>query len=125
MSSRTYYTASGKLAGSATAGDHGPDIILADHPENATLVGSATGRYTANGPMHMPAIDIDFPCRLVESSTPEHFHLYIDHEITQEQYMDILRVLMSAGIVQRGFYRSALRRGQTFLRLPGVKKADT
>lgn len=125
MSERTYYTASGKLAGSAAGEDYGPDILSAPSPKEATLVGSSTGRYTANGPMHMPAIDIDFPCELVESSTPGHYHLYIDKEITQSAYDDILSAMMSAGIVQRGFYKSFLRRGQTFLRRPGVKKANT
>lgn len=124
MAERTYYTASGKLANSCTVSDNGPDLLPAEKSE-AILVGSATGRYSAAGPMHMPAIDIDFPCELVESSTPGHYHLYVDKEIPLVQYLAVLREMTNAGIVQRGFYRSAVRRGQTFLRLPGVKKADT
>lgn len=124
MSKRLLYKAHGKLAASNRAHDYGPDISLSDE-DDATLVGSLTGRYTRDGAMHLPAIDIDFPCELVESSTPGHFHLYIDKEVTQEQYKIVLQALHNAGIVQRGFYDSFLRRGQTFLRRPGVKKADT
>ena len=124
MTGRTYYVADGKLAGSATKNDYGPDIKPADK-SSATLVGSATGRYTKFGSMHMPAIDIDFPCELVESSTPGHFHLYIDKEISLDHYLNILQAMMNAGIVQTGFYKSAVRRGQTFLRKPGVRKEDT
>ena len=121
MVGRTYYKESGPLANSATFDDHGPDILPAE-PYEATLVGSSTGKVTRNGSMHMPAIDIDFPCQLVESSTPGHYHLYIDVEISLEQYLGILAAMTKAGIVQQGFYRSAVRRGQTFLRRPGVKK---
>lgn len=122
---RTFYTTNGaKLANSLSLHDDlGPDIEPCSEAK-ATLVGSATGNYTASGPMHMPAIDIDFPCQLVESSTPGHYHLYIDKEIPLKRYLEILGALSDAGIVQRGFFRSALVRGQTFLRKPGVTKED-
>src|SRR5690242_4058840 len=105
-------------------GDDGPNILAADE-DDATLVGSSTGVITRKGPLHAPAIDIDIPCELVESSTKGHFHLYIDKEITADQYEAILLALYKAGIVQRGFYDSFVRRQQTFLRRPGVEKAST
>ena len=120
---RTFYSAKGPLAHSGFVADYGPDIVPADE-EDALLVGSSTGKYTRTGPTHLPAIDIDFPCQLVESSTPGHFHLYIDKEISQDAYHAILKALTDAGIVQRGFYKSAVRRGQTFLRKPGHHKSD-
>jgi hypothetical protein len=80
-------------------------------PDEANLVSSVT----ASG-LHMPAIDIDLPCRLVESSTPGHFHLFIDKEIEAEKYWQILRALWEAGIVERGFYELSVARGASFLR---------
>lgn len=79
--------------------------------EDANVVSSEC----ANG-KHMPAIDLDIPCRLVPSSTEGHFHLYIDKEIERENYWDILRALSDAGIVEQGFYELSVQRGASFLR---------
>lgn len=80
-------------------------------PDDANLVSSLT----ASG-RHMPAIDIDLPVRVVESSTKGHFHLFIDKEIDTEHYWQILRALYEAGIVERGFYELSVARGASFLR---------
>ncbi len=72
--------------------------------------------------MHAPALDLDFPCRLVSSSTPGHYHLYMDVEMTFEAYMAMLIALRDAGVLQRGFVDMAKRRGATFLRKQGVAK---
>lgn len=79
--------------------------------DDANLVSSLT----ASG-KHMPAIDIDLPVRVVESSTPGHYHLFIDKEVEQEHYWQILRALYEAGIVERGFYELSVARGASFLR---------
>lgn len=71
---------------------------------------------------HAPAIDVDVKARLVPSSTPGHSHAYIDHEMPWDDYLLLLRVLTQVGIVQKGFYDSAVRRGTTLLRLPHVRK---
>lgn len=80
-------------------------------PEDANLVSSLC----ADG-QHMPAIDIDLPIRVKPSSTEGHFHLFIDHKISWEQYVNILRALYEAGIVERGFYELSVARGASFLR---------
>src|SRR5690348_415165 len=67
--------------------------------EEANLVGSLTTRGT-----HMPVLDIDrIPVRLVESSTPGNYHLYIDKEMPWETYLDLLWALVDAGILERGW----------------------
>lgn len=72
--------------------------------------------------MHAPALDIDLPCKLIESSTPGHFHLYIEKEITWRRYKVLLTALAEAGIIESGYAQSSIRKGQSFLRKPGVKK---
>jgi hypothetical protein len=74
------------------------------------------------GPWHLPAVDIDLPCKLVESSTPGHFHLLIDKPVRWQSYMDLLWALVEAGIVQEGYAKASEARGATYLRLPWVKK---
>ena len=71
---------------------------------------------------HAPAIDIDVPIRAVESSTPDHWHLYIEHEMSWRQYKRILRALVAAGVVEKGYYKASKARGGTHLRLPWVTK---
>lgn len=71
---------------------------------------------------HAPTLDIDVPCQLLESSTPGHHHLYIDKELTWEQYRVLLSVLADVGIVEPGYYGASVRQGHTLLRRPGVTK---
>jgi hypothetical protein len=66
---------------------------------------------------HAPAIDIDLECRLVGSSTPGHYHLYIDKEMVWEDYEKLLAVLKDVGIVEEGFYNQAVVNQKTFLRV--------
>lgn len=71
---------------------------------------------------HAPAIDVDLPVHAVPSSTPGHSHLYIDAELTWDEYLRLLTVMAEIGLVEEGFLDSAKRRGTTLLRLPGVTK---
>lgn len=71
---------------------------------------------------HAPAIDLDLPAVLVPTSTFGHSHLYLDHEMCWDHYRRLLEVMVEAGLVETGFYESAIRRGTTLLRLPGVSK---
>lgn len=90
--------------------------------EDATLIGSLT---KAGSKWHFPVIDIDHPCKLVESSTRGHFHLYVDKEVTWERYKMILLSLVDAGIVERGYYEASVQHGQTFVRKPGLTKENS
>jgi len=88
-------------------------LRYADTVEEANLVSShASGKEGT----HRPAIDIDMPCRLVETS-PGKFHLYIDTDISWDAYRGLLHALVAAGIVEPGFVSVAEKNGATFLRL--------
>lgn len=86
--------------------------------EDANLVGSLTNRGT-----HMPCIDIDLPCRLVPSITEGNYHLYIEKEMTWEQYERLLGALAAAGIIEWKYYAASVNRGATFLRKDPSKVA--
>lgn len=70
---------------------------------------------------HRPALDLDFPCELIPSSTPGHFHLLIDKPMTETQYSYLLMVMEEVGLIQRGFRRRMDVDGFTALRW-GVRK---
>lgn len=72
--------------------------------------------------MHAPVLDLDFPCRLEPSTTPGHFHLYLDREMTWENYVMLLRILAVVGILEEGYVGAAIKRRQTFVRAPWEKK---
>lgn len=90
----------------------------------ANLVGSVVvGEPGSDASFHMPVIDIDFPCKVVESETPGHFHLYIDVAVDWWAYKDLLAALAEAGIVQPGYVKASIERGQTFVATKPWKKA--
>jgi hypothetical protein len=76
-----------------------------------------------DGVYHAPVIDLDIPVRLVESATPNHYHLYIDKLVSKEHYLNILKALNEAGLVQDGFQRMMDEHDQTFVRW-GVLKGQ-
>lgn len=71
---------------------------------------------------HKVVLDIDMPAQLVPSSTPGHFHLYIDHEMDWLDYRVLLLALGVAGILEEGYVGASIARGHTALRLPWIKK---
>lgn len=72
--------------------------------------------------LHRPVLDIDIPAALIPSSTPGHSHLYIDRLLSWPQYEKLLAALADAGIIERGYYDTAVKRKATFVRLPWIKK---
>lgn len=99
--------------------DHG-DTPFETTRDNANLVSSL-----CQGGKHKPVIDIDFPVRLVESSTPGHFHFYIDVEMTWDQQCKLMLAMEEAGIVQRGFREFSEKRGMSFVRPEWVRKDES
>lgn len=71
---------------------------------------------------HTVALDLDVPAVLVPSSTPGHSHLYIDAEMTWEQYQKLLTALAEAGVVEGGYVGASIARGHTSLRMPWIHK---
>lgn len=91
-------------------------IALVDEP-SANLVSSLL----ENG-NHAPVLDIDFPARLIPSSTPGHYHLYLDKEMSPGNYRTLIRTLSSVGILESGYAYAALNKGMTLVRKPDVLK---
>jgi len=71
---------------------------------------------------HKVVLDIDLPAKLVPSTTPGHFHLYIDQEVDWPTYSKLLSALAEAGIVEKPYASVSQARGYTAARLPWVKK---
>lgn len=68
--------------------------------------------------VHMPALDIDgIPVTVKESTTPGNYHLLIDKPLSWRQYEYLLRALAEVGIIEVGFYQSAVAKQTTALRL--------
>jgi hypothetical protein len=77
-----------------------------------------------NSPAHRPILDIDYEAELVPSSTPGHYHLYLDKTVGHAEYMKFLKAAAEAGIVQWGYYEASEKRGASSVRLPWIKKGD-
>lgn len=75
--------------------------------------------------LHAPVLDLDFPARTWESSTPGHTHLAMDVAIPWRKYKKFLKAAAKAGIIEEGYYRASVDRGGSYLRLPWVKKWKT
>ena len=71
---------------------------------------------------HRPVIDIDVPVEVVESSTPGHYHLYIDYPVEPEKYMALLVALADCGIVEKGYARASYAKGFSAVRVPWLAK---
>ena len=75
-------------------------------------------------PLHRPVLDLDMPCTLLSSSTPGHHHLLIDSPMPWSTYLDLLRALVAAGLVESGYVGAAEERGHTGVRVPWFRKGD-
>ena len=71
---------------------------------------------------HKPVLDIDFPAHLQPSSTPGHYHLYLDKELTWDKYQRLIVALADAGIIEDGYASASMARKYTATRLPWIKK---
>jgi len=73
---------------------------------------------------HRPVLDIDFPAAVIASSTPGHFHLYLDKEMPWGTYRELLRALEAAGLVEPGYVGASIERQYTSVRLPWIRKQE-
>lgn len=71
---------------------------------------------------HRPVLDVDFPAALIPSTTPGHFHLYLDKPMPWGKYKALLKALADAGIIERGYASASIARQYTSVRLPWVRK---
>jgi hypothetical protein len=71
---------------------------------------------------HVVALDIDAPVEVYPSSTPGHFHLYINKPMPWDDYLQLLSLMAKVGLLEPGFVLASIVRGFSALRLPWVKK---
>ena len=88
-----------------------------DVPEGAeaNVVTSLVGKVDGVE-LHAPVVDVDLSCRLVPSRTEGHFHLYLDQVMTWAQYKALLWGLLTAGVIEEGYYSAAMAQGMTCVR---------
>lgn len=83
-----------------------------------------TSMVAENVTRHKILLDLDMPAKLIPSSTPGHFHLYIEHEMDKDAYFELLDALAKAGVIEKGYLGASETRGYTALRLPWVQKTE-
>lgn len=107
------------------------DRELTRDPEAATVLtsrvddGTDAALHPGTKTRHKVVLDIDLPAQLIPSSTPGHFHLLIDKELTWGQYTGLLNELARVGIIEDGYVSASIARGHTAVRLPWVQKEAT
>jgi hypothetical protein len=94
-----------------------------DDPDLANAITSAV--QGSNAEAHKVILDVDFPVYAVPSSTPGHFHLYIDKIVSFDHLLGILHAMSDAGVVQRGYAEASEAQGFTTVRAPWTKKVTT
>jgi hypothetical protein len=78
-----------------------------------------------NNGKHAILLDLDIPAFLVPSSTPGHSHLYIDANIPEDDYLQLVTLLSRVGVIEHGYAKAALHHKATTLRLPWAKKESS
>ena len=101
--------------------DYSEQTPIAFPEKNAPASENVVTSMIAEG-MHAVTLDIDYPCAVVPSSTPGHFHLYIDKPLTEYEYDLLLGTLAEIGLIGRGYYEHSRVRGFTVVRMPWVNK---
>ena len=71
---------------------------------------------------HVPVLDLDMDCMLVQSTTPGHHHLIINKRMRWHDYEKLLTVLDEVGLLEPGYAASAKRRKASWIRTPWTKK---
>lgn len=73
-------------------------------------------------PFHKPVLDIDLPVTVLPSTTPGHFHLFIDCEMGWYKYVTLLDALANAHVIEQGYRDASVARGFSAVRLPWIRK---
>jgi hypothetical protein len=74
---------------------------------------------------YVSILEVEFPIQLIPSTTPGHYHLYLDRKISWEQYILVLESAHEAGIINKGFYEMSIKNGQSMVLLPGKDRVET
>ncbi len=91
--------------------------------DDAEIVTSAVITPDGTEVGHAPVLDIDgINVELIPSTTPGHYHLYIDKVMSWPKYEQLLRALYNAGIIEYEFLQLSIKRKGSQIRLPWIKK---
>lgn len=112
--------------GKKKEGEYVNEAIPTERLDEAEVVTSYAGHDLPLdlAPLHRPVLDIDFPAALLPSTTPGHFHLFLDKKLTWEKYARLLSALADAGIIEEGYEDASYNRQFSSVRLPWVKKNE-
>lgn len=105
-------------------GNSGEGIVDEGEDASVTAGANVVSSERIDSDRHAVLLDLDLPAYLVPSSTPGHSHLYIDVDVPQDDYFDLLDVLARCGVVEPGYAASSKAKGGTYLRLPWVKRLN-
>ena len=100
-------------------GEYSNETVPAENINDAEVV---TSQRNGLGNWHRPILDIDMAAHLIPSSTPGHFHLYIDKVMPWKDYEKLLLVLAEVGIIEYGYAQASIDRQYTAVRLPWIRK---
>ncbi len=70
----------------------------------------------------MPFIDFAVPVKLVPSSSKNHFHVYLDVEMSWEEYQKLLEEMLDLGLLGADWVKMAIKQKMTTLIRPGLTK---
>lgn len=112
---------------SGTKGENRPDdrvFVTATQDANVVSSRHIEDDFLDDQSRHALVIDIDHPSWLIPSTTPDHYHLYVDVPggITNEKYSALLTALADAGVIEWGYASASIARGWTSVRLPWIEK---
>lgn len=110
--------------GKIKEGEYVNEAIPTERLDEAEVITSNSKAETWRGVMHRPVLDIDFPAALLPSSTPGHYHLFLDKKMSWQQYSRLLNVLSEVGIIEDGYADASNNREFSSVRLPWVKKDE-
>jgi hypothetical protein len=99
------------------------DTVANPHPPNVLSADELFG-HKIEGGFHQVVLDIDWPAELLESSTPGHYHLYVQIPggVPWEKYEAFLKAAADIDLIQEGYAAVSMKRGHTDVRLPWVQK---
>ena len=98
-------------------------ITNMEHPSVPLTQANLVSSITDDG-KQMPIIDMDFPHRIIASSTPGHSHLYIDIPMSNWKWFWLMWGLYQAGVIEMGFFVWSIRRRGNFVRTAYTRKTS-
>lgn len=78
----------------------------------------------AGSDMHRVVLDLDMDAALIPSSTPGHYHLFIDTALPWWKYKQLLIALADAGVIEPGYKGASIKRGASWVRTPWTHKKE-